>query len=133
VLVNVRSTAIFPVGVPGGHPPTCPLSPRWAHVAGRMSRAVAASLRSIPMRPEDSGSRQLVKEYARLLDEATDPIKAYAALGPKLAAALRELGAPAAGPAASGDGRAAVAARDELRERRDTRRARAAAMDAAAT
>jgi hypothetical protein len=101
-------------------------------VAGRMSRAVAVSLRSIPIRPGDAGSRQLVKEYARLLDEAADPIKAYAALGPKLAAALRELDAPV--PAAAGERRpAGVAVRDELRERRGTRAARAAAVDAAAS
>ncbi len=104
-------------------------------MAGRMSRAVGASLRSIPIRAGDAGARQIVKEYARLLDEATDPVKAYAAIGPKLTAALRELAAPlpAAGPAAAGEQRPpAVIVRDELRERRRTRVARAAAVDAAA-
>ena len=110
---------------------------------GRMTRAVADTLRSLQLGPEHAG----IVELARVLAEQLDggDVTTMAKLAPKLVAVLRELGAtPAPGgrPAATGggdpradDGTDADADDElaELERNARTRADRAAGMDPAAT
>jgi hypothetical protein len=108
-----------------------------------MARSVTDALRSLPIREEDRAAVQLLREYARLLDDglaAHEGIKTFGAIGPRFLATLRELGATPAGrramaagadPGQGDDERGPDPAVVDLRERARTRRRRAAPVDQA--
>lgn len=133
---------------------------------GRLTPAVEASLKALTTKPEDAALRALVRQYAATVDDAAEVAEAatliepededqakrlsallrrverqavLAELGPKLHAALAELGASPksrAGMMGKGgaplDSDAAKSKLEQLRDRR-LRPSRAAAVDASAS
>jgi hypothetical protein len=97
-----------------------------------LSQSLADSVKAAQIPPTDDGALALALRYAALLDAATGKegeVETYAVLGPKYQAALTALGLTKAGRTVN-DGKggpanvsAAVAKRDELRERRAQRTA----------
>ncbi|MET7989847.1 hypothetical protein ABZU76_02950 [Amycolatopsis sp. NPDC005232] len=92
-----------------------------------VSEALSASLGAVELRPEDQAAAQLARAYAAELDGNPE---ALAKVGPLLLACLESMGMTAKGRAAvlgkggdRGEGKQRRSALDELRERRDARRA----------
>lgn len=73
-------------------------------VAGELEQSVRESLGTLDLQPEDAGVRELALRYARTIDETVDAEgrAAMSDLGPKLLAALVELGATPKARAAAG-------------------------------
>lgn len=72
--------------------------------AGELEQSVRESLGSLELRPEDAAAQALALRYARAIDEAYEPEGRAVMndLGPKLLAALVELGATPKARAAAG-------------------------------
>lgn len=93
-----------------------------------LAPAVAEAIASLPEEPRDAAAARLACAYAEAVDNASDPEKALADLGPKLLAVLDALGLTPRGRAAvkggvsSGQsGNSAADALAKLRERRAAR------------
>lgn len=95
--------------------------------------ALRAALSKVDAKPIDTAAVKLAQGYAKALDEGGDLSK----LGPQLLQMLTALGmTPASRAAVTGKGgiraQPAASSLDELRERRDARQHRTAAVDTAA-
>jgi len=95
-----------------------------------LAEIVRQALERVSTKDEDAAAMRLAESYAKAIDDASDKAEALDKLGPKLLAALVELGmtpraraaATKGGPKDAGDSNRSSL--DELRERRE-RRARA--------
>jgi hypothetical protein len=92
------------------------------------ARALADSLRSAQLLPQDAAAKALARRYAQLLDEARDAeveVEVYDDLGPKYLAVLTALRLTPAGrgvKGGAGDASPGVSKLDDLRARRERQR-----------
>ena len=87
---------------------------------GLVMPAVASTLLNLDLGPADLAASRLALVYARAIDDAQDP-KVLAELGPKLLAALVELGATPKARAVKGG--APAGGKGKLQSLRDSRTA----------